>query len=158
MISVVLLPLWINLSAVRQSHWSCLRLIQHQRTLRFISPSLSSCPLGSYLTSVFNTSNMKKTSSFHQLHFPSNLLVQQGSCTYSCLNVSCFKMQEASGHLRSGHCSGTLRKGYICSMCTLAAEKDEEELVFGDLRLVSVHMLTWSIIFNSFPFLFNFDF
>lgn len=67
-------------------------------------------------------------------------------------------MQEASGHLRSGCCSGTLRKGYICSMCTLAAEKDEEELVFGDLRLVSVHMLTWSIIFNSFPFLFNFDF
>lgn len=61
-------------------------------------------------------------------------------------------MQEHTGHSRCGHPSGALRKGYICCTCTLAAEKVEEELVFGDLRL------TWSIIFNSFPFLFIFDF
>lgn len=67
-------------------------------------------------------------------------------------------MQEHTGHLRSGHPSGALRKGYICCTCTLAGQKDEEELVFGDLRLVSAHMLTWSIIFNSFLFLFSFDF
>lgn len=67
-------------------------------------------------------------------------------------------MQEHTGHLRSGHPSGALRKGYICCTCMLAAQKDEEEeLVFGDLRLVLVHMLTWSIIFNSFPFLFSFE-
>lgn len=67
-------------------------------------------------------------------------------------------MQEPTRHLRSGHPSGALRKGYIFSTCTLAAKKDEEELVFGDLRLVSEHVMTWSIIFNYFPCLFNFDF
>lgn len=41
---------------------------------------------------------------------------------------------------------------------TALAGQEDEEVVFGDLRLVSACMLICSIIFKSFLFLFSFDF
>lgn len=98
MISVVLLPLWTNPSAVRQSHWSCLRLIQHQKTLRFISQSLPSHPLGSYLTSAFNTSTWGKPApsiiyTFHQTYWSS-----KGAVPVAIGSLECVLLQNAGAH------------------------------------------------------------
>lgn len=96
--SQLLLLLWMNFSAVMQSHWSCSGLTLDQKTLRFISQLLPSHPLISYLTSVHSTSTRNP---FHELNFPSHLLLKQGCWRCSCYLIEHIPLQNTGAHWTS---------------------------------------------------------